>query len=76
MGSDFVLQCSNIYTRVRGCLMIEDQGEYLDHRTSVKLSKEDKPMKSTSNYTCIQMVSINDNTIYYIRHRRGQPYLI
>ena len=43
--------------------MIEDQGEYLDHRTSVKLSKEDKPMKSTSNYTHIQIVSINGNTI-------------
>ena len=62
------------YTRARGCLMIE--GEYHDHWTSVKLSKRGKPKKSTSNYTHIQMVSINDNTIYYIQDGRGQPYFV
>ena len=56
--------------------MIEDQGEYTEHWTSVKLSKRGKPKKSTSNYTHIQMVSINDNTIYYIQHGRGQPYFV
>ena len=64
-GSDFVLYCSNIYTRARGCLVTEDQGEYLDHWTSVKLSKRGQTNEQylkVHTYKWCQLMTIPSNT--------------